>query len=194
VPTRIPGIPASHYDMSFRPWSSGSGEAPALDAVEALNLPLAIGNVLSAPGGRTAEERALVEADRLARSERRRVALVGGTDNHARMLVATTWVRAAEHTPEAILAALRAGAVCYGGPDAGDLELAGDDGTWAGVGGAVRARAQVKLRWHGKGELWVDGESRGVLEGGATVTVDGAPHTFRLVKGRSRSGFAYANL
>ena len=195
LPTWIPGLPVSHYDMSFRPWSHGRAGAPVLDAVEALNLPLAIANLVSQPGGLTGEARALAAADQLARKEARRVALVGGTDNHARMLVATTWVRAHDASAAAILAALRAGAVCYGGPEAGDLEARGDLApAWQGLGGSVAARREVSLRWHGRGELFVDGASRGEHDGGLRVAADAAPHTYRLVKGRSRSGFVYANL
>ncbi len=196
VPTNIPGVGASHHDMSFRPWTSGTGEVPALDAVEIWNLPLSLANIVSTPGGETGETRALARADQLVHTLGRRIALVGGSDNHTHMLWPTTWVRARDRSAAAILAGLQAGRVCVGSPDAGDLEARGERdpaGTWQGIGGVVTG-GTVTLRWHGEGELFVDGQSRGVHDGGLTVTSDLALHTFRLVKGRSRCGFLYANL
>jgi hypothetical protein len=57
VPTRIPGVGASHYDMSYKPWSSG-GAPVAVHGVEVWNVPLGFANVISKPGGKSGEERA----------------------------------------------------------------------------------------------------------------------------------------
>jgi hypothetical protein len=40
-PTRIPGVPISEMDLSFRPWTTG-GASPHLDGVEVWNFPRAL--------------------------------------------------------------------------------------------------------------------------------------------------------
>jgi hypothetical protein len=116
VPTRIPGIPISERDLSFRPWTDGRGALPPrIDGVEVWNFPLALANLASAPGGQTGEQRAFAAADHLARRERRRVAVVGGSDSHSAFMMPTTWVLATDASEAAILAGLRDGATCVGG-------------------------------------------------------------------------------
>jgi predicted metal-dependent phosphoesterase TrpH len=197
LPTRIHGIAASHYDMSFARWTHGARGFAAIDGVEVWNLPLGLANLVSRPGGATGEARAFEQADRVVHTERRRVAVVGGTDNHGHVVLPTTWVLAADASEPAILAGLRAGATCVGGPQAGTLRARGDGdpASWlAMIGDTVRAAHQVQLFWVGMAELIVDGASAGSFDGGATIAVDAAIHTFRIIIGSSRSGFIYANL
>lgn len=196
VPTKLPAIRASHFDMSYRAWTAGKAqhaEVP-LDGVEVFNVPLALANLISRPGGKTGEERAWLEADRLARVERRRLTPVGGTDNHAFHVVATTWVLAFEATEAAILEALRAGSTCIGGPEAGSFRATGDDGRPARIGDAVTAADTIKLVWDGLAQLFIDGIDAGEHLGGFVAATAGLPHTYRIVVGASRSGFIYANL
>jgi hypothetical protein len=198
VPTKIPGIPASERDLSFRPWSHGSGRAPAaLGGVEVWNVPLGLANLLSRPGGQTGEARAFAAADALARAERRPVTVVGGTDSHRPFVQPTTWVLARDAREPTVLAALRAGATCVGGPEAGTLEARGDadpPDRWARVGEGVRAAARVELRWLGRGRLFVDGIDRGLHDGAYRHTGVTGVHTYRIEVGDSRCGFVYANL
>ena len=199
LPTEIPGIPLSERDLSYRPWSHerGADEGRFLDGVEVYNQPLALANLVSRPGGLTGEERAFAAADRLARTERRPVAVVGGSDTHTTRMAVTTWVLAAEVSERAILAALATGATCVGGLEAGTLMARGDGdaaGRWARIGEAVTASREVELRWSGRARLFVDGVDRGVHDGGFVHRDAAGPHTYRLEVGGSRCGFVYANL
>lgn len=196
-PTHIPGVAISDYDLSFRPWTDGRGEVPPLDGVEAYNLPLALANLVAQPGGATGEARALAAADALARARHQPVAVVGGTDSHRAFTTATTWVLVAAVTEDAITAALQAGATCIGGPEAGDLIAHGDGdpvARWARIGERVRAASTVELRWAGRARLFVDGADVGEHDGGYVDHHAAGTHTYRLVRGRSRCGFVYANL
>lgn len=87
--------------------------------------------------------------ERLARTEQRRIAPVGGSDSHGSWLRPTTWLLATEKTPSAIRAAIAAGRTCVRGPDACTLEVRGGGGAFQAVGsaiastnGAVEARVQ----------------------------------------------------
>src|SRR5688500_853109 len=126
VPTKIGGIRASHYDMSYRPWTQRAQGFTAIDGAEVWNIPLAWANLISRPGGATGEQLAWAELDRIVHEERRRVTAVAGTDNHKYNVMATTWVLAAEASATAILEALRDGRTCIGGPEAGTLRARGD--------------------------------------------------------------------
>jgi len=196
VPTRIPGVRASHFDMSYRVWTKpGARGFTAIDGVEVWNFPLGLANLISRPGGRTGEDRAWTEANRVVHAEHRKVAAVGGTDNHKGNVMPTTWVLAADTSERAILDALRAGAVCVGGPEAGSLRARGDgDAAWHRVGDALIAPHQVTLSWDGIARLYIDDVDRGDHPGGFTHATDGALHTYRIVIANSRSGFIYANL
>lgn len=197
VPTRIPGIPISERDLSFRPWTERTSGAPHLDAVEVWNLPLALANIASRPGGLSGEERAFAAADALARRERRPVATVGGSDGHGRVLLPTTWVLAPDAREASILAALRAGAACVGGPEAGTLAARGDadpPDRRARIGDVVRARERVELTWDGRATLFIDGVSVGEHDGGFVHARAGGVHTYRIETAGSRCGFVYANL
>ncbi len=191
VPTHV-GVRVSDMDLSFRPWTTGKGEVPRLDGVEVWNMPLDLANTISTPGGATGEERAFAAADALARASRRHVAVVGGNDNHRAFVRPSTWVLAADAGEASILTALRAGATCVGGADAGSLEARGD-GAWARIGEAVRGD-RVELRWTGVAQLFVDGQDRGEHDGGWIHADAAGPHTYRIVVGDSRCGFVYANL
>lgn len=196
-PTHIPGVPVSDYDLSFRPWTDGRGAVPPLDGVEVWNLPLALANLVARPGGATGEERALAAADRLARTRHQPVAIVGGTDSHRASTAAATWVLVADVTEQAIVAALRMGATCVGGPEAGDLVAHGDRDPadrWARIGEQVAAAATVELRWQGRARLFVDGVDVGEHDAGYVDRRAAGTHTYRLVRGGSRCGFVYANL
>jgi len=194
TPTRIPGFAVSEKDLSFRPWAHRRGAVPRIDGVEVWNVPLGMANLVSRPGGGSAEERAWLEADALARRQRRPVVAVGGTDNHLDMVSPTTWVLAPDAREPSILAGLRAGAVCVGGAEAGGLEARGErDAGWAPIGGVAHGE-RVELRWPGRARLFVDGVDRGVLDGGFVDDHAGGVHTYRIVVGESRSGFVYANL
>jgi hypothetical protein len=192
VPTRLPVIRASHFDMSYRAWTS-NGERQPIDGVEVWNVPLGMANVIVRPGGRTGEEHAWTAADRVVHEERRRMTAVGGTDNHQLLVMATTWVLAADAGEATILEALRAGATCVGGTEAGSLRVRGDDG-WVRIGGIVRAATTATLTWDGLARLFVDGIDAGEHTGGFVHATNGVLHTYRLVAGMSRCGFVYANL
>jgi hypothetical protein len=194
VPLRIPGVAVSHYDLSYRAWSEPASKAlPApLRGVEVWNVPLGFANVIARPGGLTGEARAWLEADKLARTKKQRVAAVGGTDNHKQAVLATTWVLASDAGEASVLDALKTGATCVGSPDAGTLE-ARTTGAWVPIGGIVRG-PRVELRWKGTAQLFVDGKDLGERSGTFTHATGGVPHTYRIVIGASRCGFVYANL
>lgn len=201
VPTKIPGVRISYYDLSYRPWSgtdaAGTDESPLLDGVEVWNQPLGLANLIRRPGGQTGEERAFAAADALARREGRPVAAVGGSDSHDQHMAVTTWVLAAAATEQAILAALRAGATCVGATDAGTMVAHGDAdpaGRWARIGEIVAANDAVELKWSGVARLFVDGIDRGEHDGGFVHRGAAGRHTYRIEVGASRCGFVYANL
>ncbi|HEU0032342.1 MAG TPA: CehA/McbA family metallohydrolase [Kofleriaceae bacterium] len=203
VPTRLPGIHASHYDMSYRAWTRAADPAkpetdPALiDSVEVWNVPLGLANVISRPGGQTGEERAWLAADRTVHEQHRRIAAVGGTDNHQLFVAATTWVLAREATEAGVIEALRAGATCVGGLEAGTLRVHGDADpvdAWARVGDVAHAPHTATLAWNGVARLYIDGVDRGEHTGGFVHETGNALHTYRIVVGASRCGFVYANL
>ena len=199
VPTEIPGVPISHRDLSYRPWTERghADESELLGGVEVWNQPLGLANLVSRPGGLSGEQHAFLAADRLARATGRPVAAVGGTDSHTTRMATTTWVLAAEATEEAILTALRAGATCVGAADGGTLVAHGDGdppGRWARIGEVVRAAEAVELRWAGRAHLFVDGVDQGEHDGGYVHRGAAGRHTYRIELGASRCGFVYANL
>jgi hypothetical protein len=195
VPTKLPGVPVSERDLSFKPWTEGRGAVPpAVDGVEVWNVPLGVANLFSAPGGKTGEQSAWIEADARARATRRPMVAVGGTDNHLNSITPTTWVLAADASEASILGALRSGAVCVGGPEAGGLEARGaGDQAWVPIGGVAHGD-RVELRWPGRAQLFVDGVDRGEHDGGFVDDAAAGVHTYRIVVGESRCGFVYANL
>jgi hypothetical protein len=197
VPTRVPGRPDSYRNLSYTPWTTRRNQPPRhdpIDGVEVFNQMLRQARLVS----ERAEARGFVAADQLARTERRPIALVGGTDNHRHYTKPTTWVLATDAGEAAILAGLKAGATCVGSPDAGTLEAHGDadpPGRWSAIGESARATATVELRWTGRAHLFVDGADLGFHEHGWTHAAAGsAVHTYRIEIGKSRCGFVYANL
>lgn len=193
VPTKIPGVRISHHDLSYRPWSARRPGFTAIDGAEVWNMPLGLANLISRPGGRSGEERAWTELDRVARTEHRRVTAVGGSDNHRTHVLATTWVLAADATATAIVEALLAGRTCVGGPEAGSFRARGDTGGWARIGESVATRT-ITLAWDGVARLYIDDVDRGEHVGGFVHDTGGDIHTYRIVTGASRCGFIYANL
>lgn len=109
--------------------------------------------------------------------------------------MATTWVLATDTSERAILDALRAGATCVGGPQAGSLRARGDGDTrWNRVGDSVPAPHQIELAWDGTARLYIDDVDRGEHAAGFTHATGGALHTYRIQIANSRSSFVYANL
>jgi len=192
VPSHIPKVRISDFDMSYRVWSERAPGFTAIDGAEVWNVPLGFANLVSRPGGKTGEERTWLELDRVVHEEHRPVTAVGGTDDHHGHAMATTWVLADDATEPSILAALRHGATCVGGPEAGTFRARGG-GDWVAIGGNVIA-STITLAWAGTARLYIDGVDRGELTDGFTHVTNGALHTYRIQLGRSRSGFIYANL
>lgn len=194
LPMHMPGIPVTDYDLSYKVWTDHGRGFTAIDGAEILNLPLALANLINRPGGRTGEERAWTELDRIVHAEHRKMIAVGGSDDHHGHATATTWVLAAHPSEREILSALRAGETCIGGPQAGTFTAAGDDAAkQVHIGGAVTG-AKVTLHWTGLARLFVDDQDKGEHDGGFTHDTGGTLHTYRIVVGGSRSGFIYANL
>jgi predicted metal-dependent phosphoesterase TrpH len=192
VPTHIPRVRISDFDMSYRVWTDHAPGFTAIDGAEVWNVPLGFANLIARPGGKTGEERTWLELDRVVHAEHRPVTAVGGTDDHHGHAMATTWVLAADATEPSILAALRHGATCVGGPEAGTFRARGS-GDWVAIGGNVIA-STITLAWVGTARLYIDGVDRGELVNGFSHETGGALHTYRIQLGRSRSGFIYANL
>lgn len=81
-----------------------------------------------------------------------------------------TWVYAAAPlTAERLEAALRAGRACIVNDEPSTFRARGDratDPAWHGIGERVDADREIELRWRGRAELIVDGESMGTHSGG----------------------------
>ncbi len=197
VPTNIPGVAVSHVDMSYRRWTRGEATDPDLDGVEVWNAPLALANLVSRPGGQTAERHAWSAANRSVHERRQRIAAVGGSDNHRHNVLATTWVLAAEATERAILEALHGAATCIGGPEAGSMRARGDadpPDRWVSIGGMIAAPITAILTWTGQATLFIDDVDVGSHDGGYVHATGGGLHTYRIEQAASRCGFIYANL
>jgi hypothetical protein len=192
IPTRIPGVRASHFDMSYRVWTQHRAGFSAIDGAEVWNVPLGFANVISRPGGKTGEELAWEALDRVVHEEHRRVTAVAGTDNHQVNVMATTWVLALDTTASAILTALRDGATCIGSAAAGTLRARGD-GEWVAIGGEIKG-PRTTLEWSGTAHVFVDNVDQGEHIDRFTHDTGGTLHTYRIELGASRSGFIYANL
>lgn len=193
LPTKIPGVRASHFDMSYRVWTEHKPGFTAIDGAEVWNVPLGIANIISRPGGKTAEEQTWSEMDRVVHAEHRRITAVAGTDNHHQNVMATTWVYAVDATAGAILTALRDGATVIGGPEAGTLRARGDRGDWVAIGGDIHGDV-AELEWHGTARVFVDNVDQGEHTDHFTHVTGGDLHTYRIELGASRSGFIYSNL
>jgi hypothetical protein len=196
VPSHVPNVRISDFDMSYQVWSQRAPGFTAIDGAEVWNVPLALANMFVRPTGKTSEERTWLELDRIVHEEHRAVTAVGGTDDHHGHAMPTTWVLADDSSEPAILAGLRQHATCVGGPEAGSFRGKGDakdDSDWVTIGGNVIAQT-ITLAWTGTAQLFIDGVDAGEHDGGFVHATGGALHTYRIVAGRSRSGFIYANL
>jgi hypothetical protein len=202
TPTHIPGVSVSESDLSFHPWTKNRGQIPYLDGVEVWNIPLSWANVVSKTAGGSGEDLAFVAAEKIARSEQRAIAVVGGSDTHGQWLAATTWVLAADSSATSILSALKNGATCVRGPQAGTLEAHGDGEPmdhWATIGETTHAASAVELRWQDVARLFIDGADVGEHNGSyvhrptpqkdssGSITI--GTHTYRIAIGASRCGF-----
>jgi hypothetical protein len=197
VPTHIPGVPVSDANMSYRVWTEGARGFTDLDGVEVWNIPLALANLISRPGGQTGEARAWAAANRVVHERHRKIAAVGGTDNHTLVVLPTTWVLANDASERSILDGLHAAATCVGGPQGGSLRAHGDGDApdhWARIGDSVHAPATTTLVWDGAAHVFVDGVDQGEHTGRFTHETHGELHTYRIEIGDSRCSFIYANL
>ncbi|MEZ6187142.1 MAG: hypothetical protein R3F62_19295 [Planctomycetota bacterium] len=134
--------------------------------------------------------------DRAILAERRRLTVLGGSDNHRDLLFPTLWVFARERSSAAVFEALRLGRVCVGGEGARWFRARTDlEPAWRWVGADLQAARQVELAWRGEAELFVDGVSQGSLRDSFVHDVEaGSFHAYRIVVGPSRSAWIYVNL
>lgn len=144
--------------------------------------------------------------DRAVLAGRRRIVGVGGSDCHGRLPYAVvpmkmTGAGVRAFTAEALREALVAARATFGrdgGLDASDFAATSDvEGESAVVGGALRAKAEVRLTWSGKAVLVEDGVRVGEFEGGAARKLDppGSFHVWRIEKPRDQfSNMIHANL
>jgi hypothetical protein len=149
---------------------------------------------------------ALAAWDRSVTEQRRRIVAVGGSDCHGKLPYAFVPMKlcaagVSEFTPEGLRDALVAGRVTFGtdgGTAAADLAATSDvEGERCGVGGALRAKSEVRLTWTGKAMLVEDGVRVGEFEGGAVRKVEppGSFHVWRIEKpGDAYSNMVHANL
>jgi hypothetical protein len=191
-------------DLSWKAWTKGeeTDDSRAIESaatcVETLN---AAASFAEAALGTPREERLVwktfARLDRVALESGRRYAPVGGSDNHAFWLVATTWARVPKHggppTLTEVREALVKGRTCVAGPDASSLRARVAKGAWKGIGDDLAADgADVEVRFDGKGELFLDGRSLGTFEGGTTLHPrKGERHHLRLVRESSFSGYIW---
>ena len=116
------------------------------------------------------EDRSLREAahlaDRIARTQHRRFAAVGGSDSHGSWLRATTFVLAKERSLEGIRKGISSARTCVRGPEACTLEIRmkGGERAWLGVGDAITTSEHA-------GFVTFEARASG---GDATFIVDGA--------------------
>jgi len=115
--------------------------------------------------------------DRLARTEQRRIAPVGGSDSHGSWLRPTTWVLATEKSPVAIRSAIVGGRTCVRGPDACTLEVRDVGGAFHPVGSSLASTAHaIEARASG-------GESTYFVNGGIAATAQDGELTRLTVPG-----------
>ncbi len=152
------------------------------------------------------EDRSLREAshlaDRIARTQHRRVAAVGGSDSHGHWLRATTFVLATERSPQGIRDALASARTCVRGPEACTLEVRPPGGAWAGVGDSLTTpSAEPTTTFEGRASgddvtFLVNGAiaARATSGGIATFPVpNGRCSVVRAIVGRSWSSAIYVN-
>ena len=65
---------------------------------------------------------------------------------------------------------------------------------WQRIGAVLAADRRVELRWRGSAELFIDGVSQGHIRGGYVHAIQpGSFHFYRIVAGRSLSGYILVN-
>ncbi|MEZ0227259.1 MAG: hypothetical protein ACAI25_01430, partial [Planctomycetota bacterium] len=193
-------------DLSWKAWTKDAvdGDSKTIEEVatciEVWNAAAAFGEAaLGAPNKEKLVGKTLAKIDRLTLATGKRWALVGGSDNHAFWLLPTTWVRvpARKWPPLAseVREALAKGRTCAGGPEATSLEARAGSGPWRKIGDDLAADgAPIEVRFEGKGELFLDGRSLGVVEGATRVEVArGSRHHLRLVRGAACSGYIWVD-
>lgn len=114
--------------------------------------------------------------DREARSQKRRITPVGGSDSHGMWLRPTTWVLASERSVDGIRDAITHGRTCVRGPEACLLEVRGADGAFHTVGASITSHGFVDAR---VGPVKVDPHVPPTI---ATFLVNGA------IQGQARLG------
>jgi hypothetical protein len=149
---------------------------------------------------------ALAAWDRAIREQRRRIVGVGGSDAHGRLPyaiapAAVVSVQVDGDDEAALARGLLAGRVTFGekgGAAAREFAATSDvEGERAGVGGALRAKDEVRLLWRGRAILVEDGVRVGEFDGGAVrrVVPPGSFHAWRIeAPGDAYSNPIYANL
>ncbi len=152
------------------------------------------------------EDRSLREAshllDHLTRTQRRRIAAVGGSDSHGQWLRATTFVLATERSREGIRKAIASARTCVRGPAACTLEVRTLGGAWLGVGDAIttaggEAVATFEGRASGDDVTFIVNGS--IVASGAADQVVSLPvpgdrcSVIRAIVGRSWSSGIYVN-
>lgn len=149
---------------------------------------------------------AIAAWDRATREQKRRIVGVGGSDCHGRLPYAVVpmglvSVGVEAFTEDALRRGLVGGRVTFGrdGGAAARTFAATSDvaGASARIGDSLAARAEVRLTWTGRAELFEDGASVGTFDGGATRRVE-PPGSFRAWRircdGDQFSNPIYANL
>lgn len=142
-----------------------------------------------------AEERSLAltwcQADSMVMRSRRRVVVVGSSDNHDDWLTPATWIYSDRPlSTSGIEESLRDGRVCIVNDEACTFRARGDtDSLWHGIGDRVNADCLVEFRWRGKAELMIDGESLGRHYEGFQFNI-GKPGTFHAARIVARGGYS----
>jgi len=193
------------YDLSWRGFSKGAVPPEVAwitdhaQTVETFNTTVTELRDLFVVGE---EDRSLREAahlaDRIARTQHRRFAAVGGSDSHGHWLRATTFVLATERSTEGIRQALAAARTCVRGPEACTLEVRPRGGAWLGVGDSITTpTATFEGRASGDDVTFlVNGAIVATARSGEVVSFPvpaGRCSIVRAIVGRSWSSGIYAN-
>jgi hypothetical protein len=112
-------------------------------------------------------------ADRVARTQHRRLTPVGGSDSHGEWMRATTWVLARDRTIAGVREAIVRGRTCVRGPAACSFTARVVGERAAHVGGALASGAARSI------EVSADGTSAGYYVNGALVA-EGRRATIRV--------------
>jgi hypothetical protein len=199
-------------DRSWKPFQPGGAKDPLRwNAIEVWHERSVLVEKLHAAQAAQFPDTQMAKAslavwDRSVVEQRRRIVAVGGSDCHGRLPYAIvpmkmTGAGVTAFTEDALREALVAGRATFGkdgGLDAAAFAATSDvGGESALVGGALRAKAEVRLTWSGKAVLVEDGVRVGEFEGGAVRKVEprGSFHVWRIEKpGDQFSNMIHANL